>query len=116
MLAFDHVQAHGLVLDGDQQADRFAGRGGQRRHVGLRFVDQERGLVETPGQLHAQRTGPVLAVMLGDETPALEQRHLPVEGALRQAGFLGQRGNAERPIMPGQRGQHVEHAIRARPD
>ncbi|MNT36828.1 hypothetical protein D3C72_1729350 [compost metagenome] len=115
MLAFHHVQADGLVLDGHEQADGFAGRRGQRRHVRLRFVDQEGRLVKAPGQLHAERPRPVLAFVLGDESPALEQRHLPVEGALRQAGLLGQRGDAERAVVPGQGGQHIQDAIRARP-
>ena len=116
MLAFHHVQADGLVPDRDQQADGLAGRDRQRRHVRLRFMDQEGRLVEAPGQLHAERPRSVFAIVFGDEAPALEQRHLPVQRALRQAGLFGQRRDAERPVMPGQRGQHIQDAIRAGAD
>ena len=79
-------------------------------------MDQEGRLVEAPGQLHAERPRSVFAIVFGDEAPALEQRHLPVQRALRQAGLFGQRRDAERPVMPGQRGQHIQDAIRAGAD
>ncbi|KAG1438567.1 hypothetical protein G6F57_019789 [Rhizopus arrhizus] len=67
------------------------------------------------GELDAQRPRAVFAFVLGHESPALEQRHLPVQRALGQAGLLGQRRDRQRAIVPGQRGQHIKDTVCARP-
>ncbi len=64
-------------------------------------------VVEPEGQPEERRSG--------DEPPALEQRDLAVQGALRQASLLSQGSDAEGAVMPGQGSQHIQHAVRARP-
>ena len=115
MLAFHHVQADGLVLTATSRPMVSPDATASAAMSGC-ASDQEGRLVEAPGQLHAERPRSVFAIVFGDEAPALEQRHLPVQRALRQAGLFGQRRDAERPVMPGQRGQHIQDAIRAGAD
>ena len=107
MLAFHHVQADGLVADRDQQADGLAGRDRQRRHVRLRFMDQGRKTGRSPRP--AALSGPY-SPSCSATKPQREQRHLPVQRALRQAGLFGQRRDAEaarhaRPAWPAHTGR-----------
>ena len=115
MLAFHHVQADGLVLTATSRPMVSPDATASAAMSGCASWIRKEDWSKPQASCTLSGPGPY-SPSCSATKPQREQRHLPVQRALRQAGLFGQRRDAERPVMPGQRGQHIQDAIRAGAD